>query len=94
MVRSARSECFQVILKQLHGQPGVSGPTPPIALNAADEPLPYTRRQLFDQTAPCSLPYLANHPAYPKFGGWQHPDQSAPKHPYLGPRAEGYQARS
>jgi len=29
-----------------------------------------------------------------KFGGWQHPDQSAPKHPYLGPRAEGYQARS
>jgi len=33
------SECFQVILDQLHRQRGVSWPAPAIALNAADQPL-------------------------------------------------------
>ena len=35
----ARSECFQILLKQLHRQRVVCWPAPAIALNAADQPL-------------------------------------------------------
>ena len=34
----ARSECFQILLKQLHRQRVVCWPTPPIAIDAADQP--------------------------------------------------------
>ena len=39
LMAPCRSDCLQVILKQLHGQRVVSRPAPAIALNAADQPL-------------------------------------------------------
>jgi len=35
----SRSECFQIIFEQLHGQGGVVRLTPPIALNATNQHL-------------------------------------------------------
>ena len=44
-----RSECFQIIFEQLHGQRGVFRPTPPVALKAADQSLAVV--VYFDQCA-------------------------------------------